>query len=748
MSPQTVQISELLRQIDEALRKSAPRFPWLQSAEASLQRQVLQQTRGYLLMLQQQARELEDRPLTHTQEEQSPAQSAGRSAETAQQVLQAVLQEMNYLRSNMLQPLRADVDALQQRRDALTQEVRQLEAQRQQALPAGGANYLTGSSGVNPHVSELLQHSMQQLQENLAGQVAHMMEGMVLPDQPLLGSGDSLTPAQRLQQMQRLQSQSDHLMMRLDSAIRIIFESMQANLKSYEDSLEQGLNRMHTLGQQGEAMFSALVSRLAEHLGRETSTYLQSSLQSDAPHSGFLQEGVPPTPNEIDQLLGELNALSDESSELDESPDRLSDLSSNPPDHPSQNLPSNDLFAAASRPWVDFSQDDFSRDDEDITLFQSDLDFIDEDITVFQEEEELFGPFDLAAAHPEAANSKGLIEDENLDEDLTSAIDLLGGNQSDESEPEPEAIVDNDEFYQSLFGQPVEESGSEHVVENSLEDAPDSVPENPPENLLEDAPENLTENSPENMPENNLGNPSEESPVLSNISDISDLFFSGMGDPADDEPEPSLSEPAPELASDGLAQSVEAFLLKSPEPEPEEPAVDTIATLSDLLGSEPPAEVDTVAEVREENSYEAARPEENLLAGGETAPALIDPEMLSQDTRQLLESDLLSLEKLDFPEPLVKPADVQADMTLFDDDGFDSTISSTFQVNNTMPQESLSTANTSPLAEGNNAFSFEGLDDELFEPSPQEELPQLDPEALLKKKRNRVKGESGRGFGR
>ena len=161
MTPQTVQIQELIRQIDEALRKSIPRFPWLQSAEADQQRQVLQQTRSYLVVLQQQAREAENRPLTGS----APGAMTGQSVETAQQVLQAVLQEMNYLRTNMLQPLRLDIDALQQRRSALAQEVQQLEAQRQQSLPAANPQF----------VSEFLQSSMQQLQENLTGQVANML---------------------------------------------------------------------------------------------------------------------------------------------------------------------------------------------------------------------------------------------------------------------------------------------------------------------------------------------------------------------------------------------------------------------------------------------------------------------------------------------------------------------------------------------------------------------------------------------
>ena len=763
MTPQTVQIQELIRQIDEALRKSIPRFPWLQSGEADQQRQVLQQTRSYLVVLQQQAREAEDRPLTGSA---APGEMAGHSVETAQQVLQAVLQEMNYLRTNMLQPLRSDIEALQQRRSTLAQEVQQLEAARQQSLPAANQQF----------VSEFLQSSMQQLQENLTGQVANMLASLSAQtpaDQSLLDDGDALSPAQRLQHMQRLQAQSDQLMMRLDSAIRIIFESMHANINSYEDSLEQGLNRMHTLGQQGEAMFSALVNRLAEHLGRETSTYLQSSLQSDA--SGFLETSSPSVnvDTEIDQLLGELNGL--ESTNQAPNVDQL-DLSLEP------------LNFSTDPATVNFY------DDEEITLLQHDLDFIDEDITRFQENSELL---------PSLLNTPTDVETE----DLSSAMDLLNqlngspawaggaGNESTDADD----LEATDELYQSLFG-----DGAESEVEAGDLEAQPHFTEFfvPIANTATDVSTDISTETP-------IANTSID--ISTELAEISDLFFSGMGDPAD---KPEVEATTPLKFSDAeLSQSVEIFLLKVPAPEPtavastdrqevaanpEATPPETIASLSDLI-SDPTAVPLQTDEQFEENTYEPARSEESLLIDSARLPTMLDLDALPDDVRQLLEADLSSLESSDSVlVPQVSPVEVQQDMTLFDD--FDTkhppSLSQVFadpavlpassteiDLNNfdfstadppgseaglslesvppeSVPPESISasTPETSmpqdypstpsaheaflPEDTGKfNAFSFDGLDDELFEPSPEPNFPtpnadgrSLESEDLLKKK--------------
>ncbi|NJR38773.1 MAG: hypothetical protein HC781_07900 [Leptolyngbyaceae cyanobacterium CSU_1_4] len=754
MTPQTVQIQELIRQIDETLRKSVPRFPWLQSAEADQQRQVLQQTRSYLVVLQQQAREAEARPLTS-----AAGSMAGQSVETAQQVLQAVLQEMNYLRTNMLQPLRADIDALQQRRSALAQEVQQLEAQRQQSLPAANQQF----------VSEFLQSSMQQLQENLAGQVANMLASLSAQtpaDQPLLGDGDALSPAQRLQQMQRLQAQSDQLMMRLDSAIRIIFESMHANVNSYEDSLEQGLNRMHTLGQQGEAMFSALVNRLAEHLGRETSTYLQSSLQVETPSLGASSLSGE---TEIDQLLGELNRL-------------------NPPGQAADLEP----LDLSLEPEV-FSTDDASLSfyDDEITLLQHDLEAPDVDITVFQESLEPLPASPMMPARVETA-------------DLSSAMDLLnqlnGRGVEGASGATPASTVEDleaeDELYQSLFGDQDQSDVGEMAVEPAAEVG---------------TPVEVTAETGEEVP-------------IAEIAELSDLFFSGMGDPAEEAN--AEAESPPEFSEAELSQSVEIFLLKVPDPEPttatpapeaadpETTSPDAIASLADLMSDSPPA-ISQIDEQFEENTYEPARSEESLLTDA-APPALLDLEALPDDARQLLESDLSSLELSDsiFDLPIVSPVQVQADMTLFDafdasdalntdalntseidhpagfsplladptllpepspefdlsdfdfsvsappssadglslenfgvpdsglpNSGLPNSISASPPPTSTMPQDHAppppeSEAPWAQEPDEFNAFSFDGLDDELFEqsPEPQREGRSIESADLLKKK--------------
>ena len=294
MTSQNVEIQALIDGIDELLSKDTPRLPWVMSDDALQQRQVLEQARQYLASLQQPEANpalpatppsVEASPFsTHPTSGQVLGQPSGQpSAESAQQVLQAVLQEMNYWRVNMLQPLRTEIEALQHQRQRLSQEVRQLEG-RQQAL-SGTPNLQ------NQQLLEFLQAAMGQMQANLSGQVTQMMAN--LPAQASLAASSQsgqaalsavdrvdhnlLSPAERLAQTRLMQAQSDQLMLKLDSTLQIIFESLNRNVQAYQESMEQGLGRMHHLGQQGEAMFTFLVNRLAQQLGREATSFLQSS---------------------------------------------------------------------------------------------------------------------------------------------------------------------------------------------------------------------------------------------------------------------------------------------------------------------------------------------------------------------------------------------------------------------------------------------------------------------------------------
>lgn len=232
-----------------------------------------------------------------------------------------------------------------------------------------------------------------------------------------------------------------------------------------------------------------------------------------------METSSPSVDTEIDQLLDELNGL--EST------------------HQAPNLEQLDL----SLEPLDFSTDPATvnfYDDEEITLLQHNLDFVDEDITRLQESSELLPPLLTTPTDVET-------------EDLSSAMDLL--NQLNDSSTEwatgtgnESTDVDNleaaDELYQSLFGDGAEAEDLEAQ---------------PP--LTEfSAPIADTETSTETPIANTSTDTSTET------AEISDLFFSGMGDPADD-PEAETTIP-PEFSDAELSQSVEIFLLKAPDPEP------------------------------------------------------------------------------------------------------------------------------------------------------------------------------------
>ena len=459
-------IQALIQEIDEVLSKTSPRLPWVMSTDAMRQRQVLEQARSCLDKLQ-----IPSQGLDQAIDPEIKLLSSGQpSAESAQQVLQAVLQEMTYLRVNMLQPMRSDVDLLRQQREALTQEIRQLEAQRQQyGLPQGNPQLLM----------EFLQSAMGQMQESLRGQVTQMVaslavEGTIEP--PLLnGSSEnlaiaSLTPAERLEQIQHVQTQSDQLLLKLDSTLQVIFDSLQNNILSYQESLEQGLSRMQSLGQQGEAMFSALVTRLAEQLGKEASVYLHSQAQApshsqvqapshsqvQAPsHSQVLEGDRAPSPKapldesadaEISRLLEELNSLSPSkpASSLPASlPDSLETRWQPQPfalevgnlealDRELQQL---DLAVIDLAVPIDVDIDNFP-DDDDLTLFQEDQEFPFskfslEDTTQIQNPElnQTIQDLDLGSASvsqdPSQSFSQSVTPSDSSFEDLESALDLL-----------------------------------------------------------------------------------------------------------------------------------------------------------------------------------------------------------------------------------------------------------------------------------------------------------------------------------
>ncbi len=256
MNSQKHQIQTLIVEIDALLQSLGSRFSWFTAKSLTQPRQTLERLREYLVQHQQ---ELASVP-------------APTPATEAQQMLQVLTQEVRGLRASVLQPLRAEVVTLMHQRDALQQEVQQLQAQKpSQALET------IANSQVNQQVmNEFLQVLMARLQENLTQQVVEMLAHHVIPA-PLAAAPPGIAgpetwdaplqhSTQQLEQIQQLHDRTDQVLGNLDHTLSVVFESLHHSIQTYQDSLAQGVDKMHTLGKQGEALLAALVEQLTLQL--------------------------------------------------------------------------------------------------------------------------------------------------------------------------------------------------------------------------------------------------------------------------------------------------------------------------------------------------------------------------------------------------------------------------------------------------------------------------------------------------
>ena len=306
MALQREQIDTLLAEIDGVLSKANPRLPWVMSSEVTQQRQTLERIRHYLKGLQSESalssldssgyHPWSDIPTTNLEVASGQLASgqlasgqlaSGQLMESAnspqaalmlsQQMMQAFTQDLAQLRSSLLQPLHSETVRLQQQRDSLLQEIRQLERQRQQHT------LIQQRASQEQQVYDFLQGLMDRLQERLSQQINQVVgtlaaqaklgdSSLVLDSQggsplfPQEAGLPPLPPAQRVEQLQMLQARADQVMMTLDTTLRAFAEALQQNIQSYESSLSQGLDKMHSMGQQGEAIVANLVQKLADQV--------------------------------------------------------------------------------------------------------------------------------------------------------------------------------------------------------------------------------------------------------------------------------------------------------------------------------------------------------------------------------------------------------------------------------------------------------------------------------------------------
>lgn len=303
-------IQALIADIDSILPKSDARLPWSKLGDVARERQVLERVRSYLVAQQQNFNATapeSPRPTTSAQQQQ-----------VVQQIVQTVTQEVNERLTDLLQPLHSDVEALRQQREALVQEIRQLEQKRQQI------DLLNQRGAVQQQIiSEFSQRLIHRCTESLTQQLAQILANFEarlvntpstqLPLNPLASHsalapadsnlnffGTGMQPPATNEQLRQIQEQSDQMLTTLDANQRAIFEALQRNLHAYEESLSQGLERMHSLGVQGEMLFTTWVNRLAQPLASDASSSLPCPPQQRADSASSTPGTAvssPPPPN-------------------------------------------------------------------------------------------------------------------------------------------------------------------------------------------------------------------------------------------------------------------------------------------------------------------------------------------------------------------------------------------------------------------------------------------------------------------
>lgn len=619
MTSQQAQLQALINEIEALLGRAAPRLPWKMTNESTEQRRVMEQTLNYLKELQSSG-ELTpgwgiisgEGAIAPDASSASPPDAQDTAEAASQQVLKALLQEMQYLRAQMVQPLTNEVMALQQQREVLKNEVRQLELDRLRMAEESGGGQLN-PAWINEVVGQLQSSLLEQITPQLRALQAQISDAPALygaMQDPLETSADlpQLSPQQRLEQLRQIQAQTDYMLLRLDANLRAVFESLDQSIQSYCDTLNQGLDAMHGLGQQGEFIFRTFINHLGQQLQEE---------------SGYL---IPLEGNRA-RLRGRGDdfAVADED-EFYDSEDR-------------------GLDSVVDLNDVDLEDFDLNADvDEEITLFQldeelSDLpldededldDLEDTDLTEFDTDEE---PTVIQTAPMSGEGAIGQASDEMAEQ---SAAELSQSTEED-TVPYTEEI---DSLYASLFGASGETPNETSAIAAdtpTLDTPEESVDEPLLNTTAPDIDLSETVETAEIKDDDNFAVPAETA--------IADLIESDHIEPQEGTESPTITPSLEYLLGNELAEELTQIETSTSE------EIDIISSLTELLPSTEPMSfqqfTDPFSAFDESGDNFIPAPHDEDLLTADTASAETSLDLALDDaTLGQLSSDLSELEGL------------------------------------------------------------------------------------------------------
>jgi drug/metabolite transporter (DMT)-like permease len=187
-------------------------------------------------------------------------------AQSAEEVLQSVIQELDALHQNVKGQLNQDITRLQSEKNHLIEDIedlrqqyRQLQSQQMESL---SGRYIQQQQLWLKQLAQVLAHNLQDLLvqrfNELSASSGHSLSSPI-------PSGEFPIPMPPSNYDER----ASELLAALDQRIDRSFQMLEQDLSSYESELSVRLNNMQTLERQGEELLQTLVNRLREELGEE-----------------------------------------------------------------------------------------------------------------------------------------------------------------------------------------------------------------------------------------------------------------------------------------------------------------------------------------------------------------------------------------------------------------------------------------------------------------------------------------------
>ncbi|MEH2310923.1 MAG: hypothetical protein V7K35_05755 [Nostoc sp.] len=296
MTSSADEIQKLIADIDNLLASAGKRLSRFLPGQTQEPKEVLERIRNFLVRLQEKEALESGIPNQSSEEPPSPLltkfidhgynQYALPPLEFSQEESSVEVGQLKSEFSSLIEPLRSELELLLQERASLIQEIRQLEQKRLQNYSL--AQQLTNQEQI---ITEFLQVLMSRLVPTLTpltaqtgenstsslGGINHATSGT----QPLLESPD------RVQQLTQLARELDQRLLSLDGTVNVVFEALQRNINTYDESLSQALARMHSKGMQGEQLMTSFLNNFTQHLQQQSPSSQPSFLggESETPPS-------------------------------------------------------------------------------------------------------------------------------------------------------------------------------------------------------------------------------------------------------------------------------------------------------------------------------------------------------------------------------------------------------------------------------------------------------------------------------